>query len=50
LPDYEGWRCSHTNGIHMLLRIAHGQWRLCRWQSHEPKCIRGSCARISAPG
>ena len=26
LPDYEGWRCSHTNGIHMLLRIAHGQW------------------------
>ena len=26
LPDYKGWRCSHTNGIHMLLRIAHGQW------------------------
>jgi integrase/recombinase XerD len=26
LPDYEGWRCSHTSGIHMLLRIAHGQW------------------------
>jgi integrase/recombinase XerD len=26
LPDYEGWRCSHTNGIHMLLRMVHGQW------------------------
>jgi len=26
LPDYEGWRCSHTNGIHMLLRMAQGQW------------------------
>jgi site-specific recombinase XerD len=25
-PDYEGWRCSHTNGIHMLLRMVHGQW------------------------
>jgi integrase/recombinase XerD len=26
LPNYEGWRCSHTNGIHMLLRMVHGQW------------------------
>ena len=25
-PNYEGWRCSHTNGIHMLLRLIHGQW------------------------
>jgi integrase/recombinase XerD len=25
-PDYEGWRCSHTSGIHMLLRLIHGQW------------------------
>lgn len=25
-PDYVGWRCSHTNGIHMLLRLIHGQW------------------------
>ena len=20
-PDYKGWRCLHTNGIHMLLRL-----------------------------
>jgi site-specific recombinase XerD len=26
LPGYPGWRCSHTSGIHMLLRLAHGQW------------------------
>jgi len=25
-PDYKGWRCLHTNGIHMLLRMVHGQW------------------------
>lgn len=25
-PNYEGWRCSHTSGIHMLLRLIHGQW------------------------
>jgi len=25
-PGYKGWRCLHTNGIHMLLRTAHGQW------------------------
>jgi integrase/recombinase XerD len=25
-PGYKGWRCLHTNGIHMLLRMAHGQW------------------------
>jgi integrase/recombinase XerD len=25
-PDYEGWRCLHTNGIHMLLRLVQGQW------------------------
>ncbi len=21
-----GWRCSHTNGVHMLLRIVQGRW------------------------
>lgn len=21
-----GWCCSHTNGVHMLLRLVHGQW------------------------
>ena len=21
-----GWRCLHTNGIHMLLRLVQGQW------------------------
>jgi integrase/recombinase XerD len=25
-PDYKGWRCLHTNGIHLLLRLAQGQW------------------------
>ena len=25
-PDYRGWRCLHTNGIHMLLRLVQGQW------------------------
>jgi integrase/recombinase XerD len=25
-PDSKGWRCLHTNGIHMLLRMVHGQW------------------------
>jgi len=25
-PEYAGWRCSHTNGIHMLLRMVHSQW------------------------
>src|SRR6516225_5418973 len=26
-PDYRGWRCLHTNGIHMPLRLVQGQWR-----------------------
>lgn len=26
LPGYEGWRCSHTSGIHMLLHLVQGQW------------------------
>ena len=25
-PSEAGWRCSHTNGIHMLLRLVQGQW------------------------
>ncbi len=25
-PDHKGWRCLHTNGIHMLLRLVQGQW------------------------
>ncbi len=25
-PDCRGWRCLHTNGIHMLLRLVQGQW------------------------
>lgn len=25
-PDYKGWQCLHTNGIHMLLRLVQGQW------------------------
>ena len=25
-PDYKGWHCLHTNGIHMLLRLVQGQW------------------------
>jgi integrase/recombinase XerD len=25
-PDYRGWQCLHTNGIHMLLRLVQGQW------------------------
>lgn len=25
-PNYEGWRCLHTNGVHMLLRLVQGQW------------------------
>ena len=25
-PLYKGWRCTHTDGIHMLLRLAQGQW------------------------
>jgi|SRR5450755_735888 integrase/recombinase XerD len=25
-PHYEGWRRTHTDGIHMLLRLAQGQW------------------------
>ena len=37
-PDYEGWRCLHTNGIHMLLRLVQGQWppvpkAVALWQS-----------------
>jgi hypothetical protein len=26
LPDYKGWQCLHTNGIHLLLRLVQGQW------------------------
>ena len=26
LPDYAGWRSSHTSGVHMLLRLVQGQW------------------------
>jgi site-specific recombinase XerD len=25
-PTEAGWRCSHTSGIHMLLRLVQGQW------------------------
>ena len=25
-PTEAGWRCSHTNGLHMLLRLVQGQW------------------------
>jgi integrase/recombinase XerD len=25
-PDYKGWRCLHTNAIHMLLRLVQGKW------------------------
>jgi len=25
-PIEPGWRCSHTSGIHMLLRLVQGQW------------------------
>lgn len=25
-PQYEGWRRTHTDGIHMLLRLVQGQW------------------------
>jgi integrase/recombinase XerD len=25
-PAYKGWRCLHTNGIHMLLRLVQGRW------------------------
>lgn len=25
-PAYEGWRCSHTSGVHILLGIVRGQW------------------------
>jgi integrase len=25
-PDYKGWQCLHTSGIHMLLRLVQGQW------------------------
>src|SRR4030095_14274624 len=25
-PAYKGWRCLHTNGIHMLLRLMQGKW------------------------
>ncbi len=25
-PDGKSWRCLHSNGIHMLLRLAQGQW------------------------
>jgi integrase/recombinase XerD len=37
-PDYKGWRCLHTNGIHMLLRLVQGQWppvpkAVSLWQS-----------------
>jgi integrase/recombinase XerD len=25
-PQYKGWRRTHTDGIHMLLRLVQGQW------------------------
>jgi len=25
-PDYKGWQCLHTNGIHMLLRLVQDEW------------------------
>ena len=25
-PDYKGWRCLNTNGVHMFLRLVQGQW------------------------
>src|SRR5919108_3880735 len=25
-PDYKGWQCLQTNGVHMLLRLVQGQW------------------------
>lgn len=25
-PAYEGWRCSRTSGVHILLRMVRGQW------------------------
>lgn len=25
-PVYRGWRSSHTNSVHMLLRMVHSQW------------------------
>ena len=25
-PECKGWRSLHSNGIHMLLRLAQGQW------------------------
>src|ERR1700733_5603841 len=25
-PQYEGWRRTHTDGIHMLLRLVQGHW------------------------
>ena len=25
-PAYEGWRCSHTSGVHILLRMVRGRW------------------------
>jgi integrase/recombinase XerD len=25
-PAYEGWRCSRTSGVHILLRIVRGRW------------------------
>src|SRR6204780_718111 len=25
-PQYESWRRTHTDGIHMLLRLVQGQW------------------------
>ena len=25
-PRYDGWRRTHTDGIHMLLRLVQGQW------------------------
>ena len=25
-PQFKGWRRTHTDGIHMLLRLVQGQW------------------------
>ena len=25
-PRYEGWRCSRTSGVHILLRMVRGEW------------------------
>src|SRR5690349_1649757 len=39
-PDYKGWQCLHTNGIHMLLRLIQGQWPPARKASTRPISMR----------